>query len=358
MNLSVSEGPQGPPTHGAGVLAMRYDLEADWHLLNTCNYRCKYCFFSADVLGDKLRTFASPQSWRSAFDATGKIWLLHMTGGEPSIYPQFVEFCETLTERHYMSLNSNLTHSSYENFAQRIDPSRVNFINAGLHLEEREERSGVTKFLRHAELLRSKGFSIIVSLVATPTALERFAEAIALLKPINLFPIPKLLRGRSGGQVYPKAYTELDRRRFRGFSAQAREFYRPILARMAERPSIDMFHDDKFLGGVPSFHGSTCDAGHLFVKIKENGDVFRCSTAMKLGNVLEGTFAARPAAAPCNTNYCFYFCRKYARGGKEIGSGNSAKPPAVQQLPGRRVGPSWQDVLLVAPGPDFPVKRR
>ncbi len=23
---------------------MRYDIEADWQLLNTCNYRCDNCF--------------------------------------------------------------------------------------------------------------------------------------------------------------------------------------------------------------------------------------------------------------------------------------------------------------------------
>src|ERR1700726_879470 len=174
---------------------MRYDLEADWHLLNTCNYRCSYCFFTAATLGEKLRTFATPQQWRSAFDATGHVWLLHMTGGEPSVYPEFFELCRGLTERHYISINSNLTGSSLAAFAQNIDPARVNFINAGLHLEEREARFGHEKFLRNADLLLSKEFSIIVSLVATPMALARFQEAVSLLEPIGLFPIPKLLRG-------------------------------------------------------------------------------------------------------------------------------------------------------------------
>ena len=77
--------------------------------------------------------------------------------------------------------------------AQHIAPARVSFINASLHLEERESRSGYKKFLRNADLLRCKGFSILVSLVATPMALARFEGAIALLKPVGLFPIPKLL---------------------------------------------------------------------------------------------------------------------------------------------------------------------
>src|SRR6187402_356769 len=116
---------------------MKYDIEADWILLQTCNYRCSYCFAPPEMLGEKLRTFGTPRQWGDSFDRTGRTWLLHITGGEPSIYPDFVELTEILTARHYISLNTNLTHASLRDFAGRVEPSRVNFINAGFHLEER-----------------------------------------------------------------------------------------------------------------------------------------------------------------------------------------------------------------------------
>ena len=77
---------------------MKYDIEADWHLLDTCNYSCSYCFFGPEVLKSKLRKYAAPSDWQSAFDVTGNIWLLHMTGGEPSIYSDFAELCEAKSE--------------------------------------------------------------------------------------------------------------------------------------------------------------------------------------------------------------------------------------------------------------------
>jgi MoaA/NifB/PqqE/SkfB family radical SAM enzyme len=291
---------------------IRYDIEADWYLLDTCNYRCRYCFSPHEVLGRKLRVFASPNEWRDAFDATGKVWLLHMTGGEPGIYPDFVELCLALTGRHYISINSNLTHASLEHFARRIDPARVSFINAALHLEERESRSDNARFLRHAELLLSNGFPVLVSLVATPSALARFGEAAALLRPIGLFPIPKLLRGPFEGRVYPNAYSDLDRIRFRLRAAEARRAYAPSLALRSEAPSIDMFSDDDFLESERSFAGIPCEAGSRFVRLHENGDVTRCSSETRLGNLLDGTFVARAGPAPCDTAHCFYFCRKYA----------------------------------------------
>lgn len=293
---------------------MDYQIEADWHLLNTCNYRCQYCFFSPEILGEKLQAFATTQKWQQAFDSTGYRWLLHITGGEPSVYPQFVELCEALTESHFISVNSNLSHRSFEVFADRIDPARVSFINAGFHLEERERHDGNQVFLRNAEILLARGFPLLVSLIATPETLGRFEEAVSLLAPTGLLPIPKSIRGPHDGKQYPAAYTALDKDRFRRYATLARESYQPMLAARTERPSVDMFRDEDFLDGQPSFTGQSCEAGRLFVRLDQKGEAFRCGTSESLGSVLEGTFARRTEPAPCDTNYCPYFCLKYSDG--------------------------------------------
>ena len=289
---------------------MKYNIEADWILLQTCNYRCCYCFSPPEALGVKLHTFATPQQWRAAFDATGRTWLLHITGGEPSIYPAFVDLCQILVERHYLSLNSNLTHASLRDFAKRIDPSRVSFINAGFHLEERERRSGHSVFLTNGDALLAQGFPLLVSLVSTPTALARFDEAAAILRPLGLVPIPKLFRGVHEGKMYPAAYTQLDKERFFYRSKLAEECYAPVLKHMTERPSVDMFRDDELLEGEPTFTGMSCDAGYRFVRIEPNGDVMRCGPP-HLGNLLAGSFKPRQTSAVCDTHFCYYFCRKY-----------------------------------------------
>ena len=297
---------------GRELRTMNYTIEADWHLLDTCNYRCGYCFFGSETLGAKLRTFADPIGWSSAFDATEAIWLLHMTGGEPSIYPGFVELCERLTTRHFISLNSNLTHPSLTDLSRRIDPSRVSFINAGLHPEERELRNGEATFLRNAEALRARDFPLLVSVVATPSALARFDDAIALLEPIGLFPIPKLFRGSFDDKPYPQSYSPAEKQRFKLLAARAREFYLADLLRRDEPPSIDILRDDLFLDGKPSYRGALSSAGQRFVQILPNGDVRRCGGADAQGNILARTFARRARPAPCDTEHCYYFCNKYS----------------------------------------------
>lgn len=309
---------------------MNYTIEADWHMLDTCNYRCAYCFFGPETLGAKLRTFSDPKGWSSAFDATGAIWLLHMTGGEPGIYPEFVELCERLTARHFISINSNLTHASLVDFSRRIDPSRVSFINAGLHLEERELRKGHAAFLRNADALRERDFPLLVSLVATPSALARFDDAIALLAPIGLFPIPKLFRGSEGGRTYPQAYSAAEKQHFKTLAARARDFYRADLLRRDEPPSIDILNDDLFLDGVPSYRGALCTAGERFVQILPSGDVHRCGGGDPLGNVLAGTFARRAGPAPCDTQHCYYFCNKYSDASPLRGNAPGFPHPAAR----------------------------
>ena len=180
---------------------------------------------------------------------------MHLTGGEPSIYLDFVALCQAITEDHYLSLNSNPTHGSIVEFARSVDPARVSFINAGLHLEERETRVGHANFLLTPDLLRRAGFPIFVSIVATPAALRRFDEAVELLSPLGLFPVPKLLRETFAGRQYPGVYPVGEGSNFRELAEQARAAYRSSLEVRSERPSIDIFGDDAFVEGTPSFIG-------------------------------------------------------------------------------------------------------
>jgi MoaA/NifB/PqqE/SkfB family radical SAM enzyme len=319
-----------------GGTVVDYEVEADWQLLNTCNYRCTYCFFPDDALGEKLRVDASPEEWGRAFDETGFSWLLHITGGEPSIYPGFAELCARLTRRHFISLNSNMTHRSWEEFAEKVDPKRVSFINAGLHAAERELKGGNPVFLKNVQLLQSKGFPVFTSLVATPQILKRFEEMIQLLAAIDMFPVPKALRAFHDNKWYPTSYTRGERRLFRDYTRRAREFYHSRLAcELSERPTIDVFRDDAILHGEPNFKGLSCEAGHLFFKVQTNGDIIRCGGSMSYGNILKGSFIRGKGPTPCDTSYCFYFCQKY-----------SEKPPLGRTLyrSARIVGREARDI--------------
>ena len=139
------------------MMTMRYDVEADFILLRTCNYRCSYCFIPPHLLASKLPSHGSNEAWEQGFHATGKTWLIHITGGEPTVYPGFVDLCRRLQTRHYLSLNSNLSQDCVDEFAASVDPARVHFINAALHLEERQKKCELDAFIERGASLARRG---------------------------------------------------------------------------------------------------------------------------------------------------------------------------------------------------------
>jgi len=101
---------------------MKCDIIADWALNKYCNFSCPYCFVSMEDRRQITYRGNDAQRIISSFNNSGKIWLIHMSGGEPLLHPDFVDLCKGLTERHYISMNTNLSRQSVYDFCEKIDP--------------------------------------------------------------------------------------------------------------------------------------------------------------------------------------------------------------------------------------------
>lgn len=291
---------------------MKYDVEADWLLLKTCNFRCSYCFYLPEFLNSKLKVYGSPLQWQEGFNATNKTWLIHITGGEPSLYPDFVELCEKLTQQHYLSINTNLTHRCISDFVQRINPERIHFINAALHFEERQKRKLWKIFIERVHELQKANFKVLLSLVMTPQMVHKFPKISESLTAQGLFPIPKIIRGTYQGKSYPSSYSTEEKHLIYQFGLNATIKYDSLLKSMTERPTINMLSDHIFLNGIKDYRGLMCNAGSSFVSIKPNGMVFRCESSEIYGNILLKNVRLLDKPKVCSTWYCPYFCEKYS----------------------------------------------
>jgi MoaA/NifB/PqqE/SkfB family radical SAM enzyme len=296
---------------GGASMKVKYDIEADWMLLTTCNFRCAYCFFPPAVLSDRLSIYGSHVQWKEGFDATGKTWLIHVTGGEPSIYPGFADLCELLSRNHYLSINSNLSHHSIDAFAEKLDPERVHYINVGMHFDERRKKASMGVFIDRVHKLQKSQFNVLVSLLMTPQMVLRFPEISKVIEPHRLYLIPKVMRGVYEGKRYPAAYSPGEKSLILQYLIEARKQYRTMIDSMGEPASIDMFSDDHFLDGIPDYRGKLCGSGCNFVRIDPDGTVRRCGSGECLGNILQKNVKLLRAAKQCNTSYCPYFCEKY-----------------------------------------------
>lgn len=295
-----------------------YDIEADWTLMTTCNYRCEYCFWSPQQLGRRISPPATVEALASFFVESGLTWLLHLTGGEPFLYPRFVDLCRQLAERHWLSINTNADVShSIERFVRSVDPERVLYINTGLHIEQRRLRNRLETFLTNVRLLQSAGFTVFASSVMRPDLLgDDFKAVWKYCNDQGVVVIPKSFQGAVAGIEFPEGYSEHDREVFREYAALAASHYDELFAAMPEPPTVNPLLDaDRFLHGLPDHRGSACAAGHRFVRIRHDGEIRRCGPGDVLGNVVTGTFERRPGPSICEWLECPYFCEKHVIAG-------------------------------------------
>lgn len=290
----------------------RYDIEADWILASTCQFRCEYCFWDKEALAAKLSPPAGVRDLSSFFDSTSLTWLLHLTGGEPFIYPHFIELCQLLTEKHYISVNSNIDSPRVKRFAEVVNPARVDFINCGVHVQQRIERDNADRFIANFLTLKSAGFDVFASCVMYPEVFHEIDNVWAWYMQHGIPLMPKALQGQHSGRRYPNDYTARERECFTEYSRRAAEAYGDQFARRSEPPTINPLLDhERFLDSLPDYRGQQCYAGMKFVRIRENGDIRRCGPAETIGNIVSGRFERRTGPSKCTEIECPYFCEKY-----------------------------------------------
>ena len=288
-----------------------YDAIADWEINTTCNLRCRYCFIRHRLKGSGAGEPrpVDPVDAARGLDGTGLRWLIHITGGEPFLQPDFVHLCRELTRNHYISINTNLTSPEVPALAREVEPERVAFIHCSLHLDQK--RNGIAEFSERYRLLRDSGFRAFASQVMYPGNLGRFDGSIDDLRKQGLPVMAKVFRGQIGPRRYPGAYSKGEREIIsRHMDAQAPEDWFKQL-------HLNPMMDRKYLHGELSFRGSPCSAGRNFAIMSPNGEAFRCHGDKRpLGNLLKGEIKLldRDHECPSTTCPCPYHGISFARG--------------------------------------------
>lgn len=265
----------------------RVTHEFDWHLTNACNFSCDYCFPA--LAKQKNRPFKkrfSVDSVVDSFDSLSGPALINMSGGEPFLYPRFVELCARLAKRHFLVINTNLSIPSVTRFADMIPPSRVSYIWAALHVEERLKRvQDVRCYVEWFLHFQQCGFPITAIYVVHPRLVDHFESDVEFLRAKGIRRIGlKVFKGIYEGLIYPESYEDDLRRRLTDMSSDYR-------------------HNKAYLDGERDFRGQECVAGKRFFKIGVDGTAQRCASDTTIyGNLFEGTFKPGITATPCRVS--------------------------------------------------------
>ena len=255
-----------------------------WDIHYKCNFRCPYCWFYTkwDEMAKHNKYIPLDEMvaiWKRIRDKYGECHIM-ITGGEPSIYPNFVELIYQLSQLHTIKVSSQLS-GDYESFAKRIDPKRVK-LDMNIHPKD----TNLELFLKKLKLLKEAGFEGGVCYLAYPPNMDKISYYEKVLNDIGVNLALAAFWGEYEGKQYPMSYSD-----------EEREMMKPYLG--------DLSRVKYHLEGKKT-KGLLCRAGHIYASIKADGTVTRCGplSHKPIGNIFDKNFELLPKPMPCEADVC------------------------------------------------------
>ncbi len=159
-----------------------------------CNFNCPMCYVHLSAEEQKRRgRELTGEEWIDIAEQAkkaGTVFLL-LTGGEPTVHPDFVKIYERLSEMgFYMSMNSNgrLLEGDLLELFKRKPPERLNITLYAIDNDGYRKQCGVPAYdqvVRNIRALREAGIFVRVNLTITPANQEEMAELVAKGKELG-----------------------------------------------------------------------------------------------------------------------------------------------------------------------------
>lgn len=237
-----------------------YDAWLHWDATKRCNLDCAYCFGKITDPNVKVSPI-DIERLMVALDKTGKVFRISFTGGEPTMIPNFIEAVKVITEKHYVSFNTNLITKNLLSIIDKINSERILHIHASLHYDELVKKNLLERFINNFKLLQESGFNIYAEVVAFPSIIMRFNELESTMKKVEIDFEYAPFYGKFEDKIYPEPYTGSELKLF-GLTNDEISFF--------------------------SQKNQLCNAGYNAAVVFSNGDVYPCHQIKeKIGNIYD-----------------------------------------------------------------------
>lgn len=162
------------------------ELFFQWHITESCNFRCEYCFVFEDTLNeswklkslpagdvhkigkviDNILNFKKTRNKKSYVTVT-------FIGGEPFEKGEMTYLCKELTKQKIrVGFNTNLTLDYLEFFLKEIDPTYLGWMSISLHPDQLSKRKLKERFIKNIRLLEKFKIHYQITVVAYPPLLN------------------------------------------------------------------------------------------------------------------------------------------------------------------------------------------
>ncbi|MFC2061729.1 radical SAM protein [Elusimicrobiota bacterium] len=267
-----------------------------WDISCNCNFNCHYCFISKEGAGrQELKNLDGIiTGWKYVYDCCGAC-KIYITGGEPFIYPGFVDIVEGLAKFHIMHITTNLS-VPVDDFIERISPQKVEF-NCTFHPMYISPDS----FIKQTKKLKLAGFTCGVCYLAHPLQMREMLNYKKIFRKNNIDMALNEFWGNYNGKNYPLEYTE-----------EEKEYYNYVVSWKPD--TIEFQGARNGTGNIeqlynlkpPVTNSRLCKAGYNYAAIDAEGNVKRCGQdpSSVMGNIFEKNLVLLNEPEECSVEYC------------------------------------------------------
>ena len=292
-----------------------YELVCKIYPTELCNYRCTYCY-DPGRCGERLplkhRLYNIKEKYKNALlkntflekkclndlntdkiiasiQKLNKNAILCFSGGEPFLFPKFIEKCKDLTKEFDIKVTTNLSHRNVYKFADEIDPEKVYVIICSFHINQVEKFNHVDDFIPKVKYFREKRFATSVVCVMHHPIFKKFLSYHKLFKSHDIDLLPVVFEGIYNSKTYPESYSKSEKE---------------LIIKYSKYESKHIQYQNTYFGSN-NFKGKECLAGKSFIAIYPDGNVYRCVDDKKyLGHLGKGNIKLFKKVKKCRMNKC------------------------------------------------------
>jgi len=259
-----------------------------------CNYRCSYCLNGfEEPPGFKILTPSEWLSiWEDIYNNYGTV-SMQVTGGEPTLYPDFFEIIENISKMHNIELQTNLFWDPRE-LIERVPSEHISRIGGSFH----PEYTKFEIFLEKIIALRDAGFKVEINYVAYPPILDKAEKYLNMAKEKQVQFSVLSFQGEYEGKKYPESYSDEEKVMLRRLNVSSGESAEAMADWDVQKKKIGDPEEAKDPLRI-------CRMGQMYTWIKPDGETLRCcKSTLVLGNIIDKTFRLLDEAQPCKVKNC------------------------------------------------------
>lgn len=245
-----------------------------------CNYRCPYCFLAGrwdeDAKMDK--EFSKDKviaAWSRMKDKYGECSIC-ISGGEPTLFPNFFECIDAISKMHSVGICTNLS----VDISKFIDLANPVALSVSYH----PHFADASDLLNKLSLLKRHQWELKVEVVGWPPLIPKLDEYCLIFQEYKFSVLP--FWGKYNEKNYPIDYSEEEKKVINKYIANR--------------------DGESFKTNPPIVKGRLCRAGQVYANILPNGEVTRCSFGgEKIGrNFFDADFKLLDRAHRCYSEHC------------------------------------------------------